>query len=137
MSRRLGEDDRATYARLVALLLPAAHGMPDGCAVGVAQSGLDTVLKLRPELAGDLLRALRLFAQDESLGALQEDAEAWHAARLCAYGAYYLAPEVQAILRYSGQAAQPIDGQAPPDCLAEGLLDPVRARGPIWTRVAG
>lgn len=132
MSRRLSEEQLDAYRRLVALLLPAAHGMPDGLSVGVATSGLETVLKLRPELAPDLLRALRLFASD-GLPALEADDDAWHAARIFAYAAYYLAPEVQAILRYTGQIAQPFDADEAPGWLASGLLDPVRARGPIWT----
>ena len=137
MSRRLTEQDRATYARIVTAILPAAHGMPDGNAVGVAQGGLDGVLKLRPELAPDLLRGIRLSGEGADLAALQADEEAWHAVRICAYGAYYLTPEVQAILHYSGQAAQPFEPDETPDFIASGLLDPVRARGSIWTGAKG
>lgn len=133
MSRRLSEDQLASYRQLVVLLLPAAHSMPDGLSVGVAASGIDEVLKLRPELAVDLLRGIRLFEQGGDLAALQADEEAWHAVRLCAFGAYYLAPEVQGLLGYTGQIAQPFDPDETPEWLASGLLDPVRSRGPIWT----
>lgn len=133
MSRRFAEEDHAAYARLVEVLLPAAHGMPAGNATGVAEGGLDAVLKLRPEIAGDLLRGIRLFGASGDLAALQADAEAWHAVRLCAYGAYYTTPAVQAILHYSGQSAQPFDPEATAEYLADGLLAPVISRGPIWT----
>lgn len=132
MNRRFAEEDHVTYARLVDVLLPAAHGMPAGNATGVAEGGLDAVLKLRPEIAGDLLRGIRLFAVHGDLAVLQADAEAWYAVRLCAYGAYYTTPEVQAILRYSGQAAQPFDPDTTTEYLADGLLAPVINRGPIW-----
>ena len=132
MSRRFSDQDLTIWRALVAVLLPPAHTMPGGQEVGVADGGLDQVVKLRPDIVPDLLRGLRLFAAQGNLEALQEDMEAWHAVRLAAFGAYYTAPEVQAILRYTGQAAQPIDPDETPDWMARGLLDPVKARGPIW-----
>jgi hypothetical protein len=135
MSSRIPEADRQAFARIVDILLPAAHGMPAGQAVGVAAEGLDKVIRLRPDIVPDLLRGIRLFAQASALDPLQVDAEAWHAVRLAAYGAYYTTAPVQAILRYTGQISQPFDPDETPAYLTDGALRPVIERGPIWTKV--
>ena len=45
-------------------------------------------------------------------------------------GAYFLNPAIRAAIGYPGLEARPIDPDAAPDYLDDGLLDSVIARGP-------
>lgn len=132
MSGRFSPEQRAAYAALVEILLPAAHDLPSGRQADVAGAGLDRVVRLRPDMVPNLLRAIRLFEADASLAALQGDAEAWHAARLAAFSAYFLAPAVMERLGYAGQSSHPLDADRMPQYLADGSLAQVIDRGPIW-----
>jgi hypothetical protein len=132
MSGRFSGDQRAAYARLADILLPAAHGLPSGSDADVAGAGLDRVIRLRPDIVADLLRAIRLFEADAGLAALQADAEVWRAARLAAFSAYFLAPAVMERLGYTGQGSHPFDAGQVPEYLSNGSLAQVTDRGPIW-----
>jgi hypothetical protein len=132
MSGRFSGEQRAAYARLADILLPAAHGLPSGSEADVAGVGLDRVVRLRPDIVADLLRAIRLFEADAGLAALQADAEAWRAARLAAFSAYFLASAVMERLGYTGQGSHPIADEELPQYLSDGSLAQVIDRGPIW-----
>lgn len=131
MSSRFSDQDRAQYRDLVAILLPAAHGLPAGNEVDVAGAGLDRVARLRPEIVGDVLRGIRLFGSG-GLAAVQADADAWRAVRLAAFAAYFLAPAVMEKLGYAGQKSHPFDPDVTPDYVLDGSLQRVIDRGPIW-----
>jgi hypothetical protein len=136
VSGRIDGPDRDVYRRLVEVILPAAAGMPSGNAVGVADDGLDRVLEVRPDIVGDMLRALRI-ARDASAADVVEslqktDAEGWAALRTAAFGAYYTSSSVQAAIGYTGQLASPFDPDVEPAYLIDGKIDAVLARGPIW-----
>ena len=47
-------------------------------------------------------------------------------------GAYFLNPAMREAIGYPGVEARPIDPDAPPDYLEDGLLDSVIARGPVY-----
>ena len=47
-------------------------------------------------------------------------------------GAYFLNPAIRAAIGYPGLEARPIDPDAPPDYLADGLLDSVISRGAVY-----
>lgn len=133
MSGRFSDPDRQQFRAIVALLLPAAHGLPAGNDVDVADAGLDRVARLRPDLVGEVIRGIRLASPDGNLAPLQADAAAWHAVRLAAFGAYFLAEPVMEKLGYRGQRALPFDADATPDYILDGSLQTVIDRGPIWT----
>ena len=136
MSGRISAEDRATYRGLVEVLLPAAAGMPSGVEVGVADAGLNRVLSVRADLAAELLEALSQARGKEAGTAVkllqEENGVAWHALRLVAFGAYYLAPPVQRRLGYTGQPASPYDPDKTPSFVETGLIDAVVARGRLW-----
>ena len=48
--------------------------------------------------------------------------------------AYFLNPAMREAIGYPGLEARPIDPDAAPDYLADGLLDSVVARGPVYRR---
>jgi hypothetical protein len=133
---RLSPADRAIYRALADALVPAFGALPAASRVGVADDGVDRVLGWRPDIAGDLLRAVaksRSLPPDDALAALErDDPEALKALRLAVLGAYYLDRGVMEVLGYGGQPSRPVQDGETPDFLNSPLLAPVIARGAIW-----
>lgn len=115
-------------------LIPAAHGMPSAASV-VDERRVAFVLDARPDLEDPLRRALRPelgSAIDARLRALETDSEALGALQLVIVAAYYTDVDVRRRIGYPGQVARPVDPLAFPEYVAEGLIDGVVERGPIW-----
>lgn len=131
MSRDIGAENRNVLRALADTLVPAGNGMPSASEVGVADSGLDEVLNIRPDIFGDLFRALKFAGNTEPAAALDslasQDPEGWNALRLAVLGAYYNAPAVQEKIGYAGQPSMPADPDAVPPYLAS--LQRVKDRG--------
>src|SRR5690554_1016110 len=70
MSRDIGTENRAVLRILADILVPAGDGMPSASEAGVAESGIDEVLNIRPDLYGDLSRVLRSAQNVEPADAL-------------------------------------------------------------------
>jgi hypothetical protein len=117
-------------------LIPAGDGMPAASAVGVADAQLDLVLHARPDLGRHLGRALALtdgMAPAEALAALAGLDPTAHGALLEAVaGGYYAHPQVRELLGYAGQQPVPVRPEDYPEYLAEGLLEHVVERGPVY-----
>jgi hypothetical protein len=127
---------RATLAALADVLVPAAEGMPSASEAGVAETWIDRALAARPDLV-EPLRALLAAAEGAEAGpfvaALQsDDPAAFDVLTVSVVGAYYMNPEIQRLLGYTGQQARTIDVFELPAYLEEGLLDEVLARGPTY-----
>ena len=60
------------------------------------------------------------------------DPEAHDALALAVVAGYYLHPDVRRLLGYPGQQGQPVGVEAYPDYAAEGLLERVYERGPVY-----
>jgi hypothetical protein len=58
---------RATFAALADVLVPAAEGMPAASAVDIAGAGLDRVLRARPDLEAPLSRILAIGVVGEAM----------------------------------------------------------------------
>ncbi|EWM13350.1 hypothetical protein [Kutzneria sp. 744] len=116
-------------------LIPAGDGMPAASAVGVADSQLDLVLAVRPDLARALNRAWALAGQYEPVPALRLladlDPRAHQAVLEIVSGGYYTSTLVKRLLNYTGQQPVPVRPEDYPAYLAEGLLDRVVDRGPV------
>ena len=135
-------DDRieVDVVRLVALgdvMLPAVHGMPAVSEVKAVESYLAQVLDWRHDLREPLARAVAALDPSsftvERLATLHEEDEAAYVALTTAVAAcYYLSPVVRELIGYPGQVAKTYDPYAYTEWVAEGLLDPVVERGPIW-----
>ena len=128
------KEQRAVLAALADVLIPAGEGFPSASQAGVAQEGLDYVLNCRPELLAGLrklLEAARGRVPAEFMCELEKnDPTAFSMLTDLVPGAYFLNPAVREKLGYGGQTAQPINPD--PDYLAEGLLQSVIERGPIY-----
>lgn len=144
-AKHFDQHDRDLLAALADVLIPAeesadgARGMPSASQAGAARDGLDQVLAARPDLADglrDLLARARGRAAAEVVAELREgDAAAFGVLAEVAAGAYFMNPEVQRGIGYTGQGPRPIDPRA--DYMEDGLLEAVIRRGPIYRPTPG
>jgi hypothetical protein len=133
---RLTAELRTVFRHLADVLVPAHGRMPAASAVGAHEGLLDDVIKHRPDIRGDLFRALTTAqGQDPRAAAnnlLRRDAAAFNALGLAVSGAYYMSPRVRELLGYPGQESVSYDPYATPNYLTDGMLERVVARGPIY-----
>jgi hypothetical protein len=128
--------DRRTLAALADVLIPAADGMPAASEAGAAGEWLDEVLRVRGDLEAplhsllDRARGVDPAAEVERLE--REEPDAFEALATAVAGAYFLNPEVRALIGYPGQQRRPIEPEDPPDYEQDGLLASVVERGPIF-----
>jgi len=132
----LGDEQRATLARLGDELIPAADGMPSASAAGVAGPWLDEVLRLRPDFRLPLAAVLDRFASidaDVAIANLQAyDPNGFFVLTEVVAGGYFLNSLVRDAVGYPGQESVPMVAEDPPDYEQDGLLASVVARGPIY-----
>ena len=136
MSTKLDDASRRTFLAIADVLIPEAEGMPKASQVGVGGEILDRVLALRPDLREGFLRGLRAAAGKlpaEAAEALnRDDPAALGAIGLAASAAYYMSPQVRALIGYPGQENRPGDPDETPEYVANGMLQQVIDRGPIF-----
>jgi hypothetical protein len=127
---------RTRLAQIADGLIPGTEAMPAPSDLGIAGRQLDAVLASRPDLADDLARALHAAEEGDAIAWLVQLAAsdpAAHAALVTAIVAgYYLHPEVQRRLGYPGQVGEEVRADSYPDYAADGLLERVYERGPIY-----
>ena len=129
----LSEQRRAQLGAIADELIPAGSGMPSASEAGVGGQYLDEVLAARPDLAEPLEAALAsVEGADDPIGALRGDAGAWGVITAVVPAAYFLNPDMRAAIGYPGLEARPIDPDAAPDYLDDGLLDSVVSRGSVY-----
>ncbi len=130
----ISDERRATFAKLADLLIPAAEGMPSATQAGADGAALDRVAELRHDKRAAFFRGLDRAAGQDPAAALEtlnhDDPEAMGAIGLFASAAYYLQPEVRALVGYPGQENRPVEPDAEPD--HADLLQAVIDRGPIY-----
>jgi hypothetical protein len=134
-------EQRARFGELADELIPAGSGMPSATQAGAHELGLDAVLRARPDL-GPLLEAAlaaveTLPAADAVAHLRDREPDGWAVLTAVVPGAYFLRPDVNAALGYEGQRALPVDAGDPPDYERDGLLDSVKARGPVYRPTPG
>ncbi|GAB3360166.1 hypothetical protein [Amycolatopsis echigonensis] len=114
-------------------LIPAVGPMPSAAAAGIDSGQLDVVLRARPDLLPDLLRAWTSTTGLPAGAALKHlrelDDAGYQAVLLAAAGSYYTNREVRELLGYTGQ--QPRTVQIAED-IDEDLLLRVVERGPLY-----
>jgi hypothetical protein len=131
----ISDSRRAQLGAIADQLIPAGSGMPSASEAGVSGQFLDEVLAARPDLAAPLDAALASvdgLPGDEALASLRADPDGWGVLTAVVPAAYFLNPAMRAAIGYPGLEARPIDPDAAPDYLADGLLDSVVARGPVY-----
>ena len=133
--------DVGRLEQLADIMLPAAHGMPSASEVRAVDSYLDEVLEWRDDLSQPLVEALAAldpatFTVERLSAFLSENEDAYTALTTVVAACYYLSPVVRDRIGYPGQVAKTYDPFAYTEWVAEGLLDPVVERGPIWRKVS-
>jgi hypothetical protein len=128
--------NRELLGALADQLIPAGSGMPSASEAGVSGEYLDAVLAARPDLAAPLERALESvegMTPGEAIAKLRDtDPEGWGVLTTVVPGGYFLNPAIRSAIGYPGIEERPIDPDAPPDYLQDGLLGSVVARGPVY-----
>lgn len=136
MSNKLDDALRGTFLALADALIPEAEGMPAASRVGVGGDILERMLALRPDLRDAFMRGLRAAAGKPAAEAAQalnrDDQAALGAIGLVAAAGYYMSPKVRALIGYPGQESRPADPDATPEYVANGMLQQVIDRGPIF-----
>jgi hypothetical protein len=129
-------DARARLAALADALIPAGDGMPSASEAGVAGEWLDAVLAAEPGFGPALAAVLAGADVADAAGELRRiettDPDGWGTLTTVVAGAYFLNPAIAAQVGYPGRRAIPVDVDASPDWLEDGLLDSVKSRGPIY-----
>lgn len=133
----VSDETRRIFAGIADVLIPDAEGMPAASAVDVQGDMLDHILGLRPDLRDNFMRgieAARGRDAEEAAQALNEsDPAALTAIGLVASAGYYMMPKVRDLIGYPGQESRPeADPDATPDYVANGMLQQVIDRGPIF-----
>jgi hypothetical protein len=130
----LSPDDRGMFARLADVLIPTGSGMPSASQADVASRWLDRVLAARPDLEQPLRRALEVARGRDPIEAIAglraNDPAAFGVLAEIVPAAYFMNPDVQRAIGYSGQGPRPIDPR--PDYAEHDLLGSVIRRGPIY-----
>ena len=110
--------------------------MPSASEAGVAGEWLDAVLAAEPGFGPALAAVLADADVADAAGELRRiettDPDGWGTLTTVVAGAYFLNPAIAERVGYPGRRAIPIDAEADPDWLADGLLDSVKSRGPVY-----
>lgn len=128
---------RKTFAAIADVLIPNAEGMPSASEMDVHGDMLDHILSLRPDLRENFLRGLTKAGGRDATEAANDlnrnDAAALTAIGLVASAGYYMTPRVRELIGYPGQQSRPeTDPDAVPEYVANGMLQQVIDRGPIF-----
>lgn len=127
---------RARLAQVADGLIPGTDAMPAPSSLDIGGTQLDVVLVSRPELADDLARALQADPGDDAIAWVEQLADSDPAAHdalvTTVVAGYYLHPEVQRRLGYTGQVGEEVRADGYPDYVDDGLLERVYERGPIY-----
>lgn len=136
MSSKLEDTLRRTFLAIADVLIPETEGMPAASQVGVGGDILDRMLALRPDLREGFIRGLRAAAGKPPIEAAEtlnrDDPTALGAIGLVASAGYYMSPQVRALIGYPGQESRPADPDVTPEYVANGMLQQVIDRGPIF-----
>jgi hypothetical protein len=129
---------RAVFERLASHMFSDSARMPAPSDVDIAGTGLDRVLRARPDLVGSLraILARPVSTPSHFLDGLRlNEPDSFELLVTSIAAAYYLSPQVRRALQYAGQEALEISRNELPEFIAEDLLDPVIARGRLyrWT----
>jgi hypothetical protein len=131
----LTDAQRAQLGAIADQLIPAGGGMPSASEAGVSGQYLDEVLTSLPDLGDALdtaLAAVDGLDPAEAIAVLRQDPAGWGVLTAVVPGAYFMNPAIRAAIGYPGLERRPIDPTAEPDYLADGLLDSVVSRGPVY-----
>lgn len=135
------DEQRTALGWLADVIIPNAEGMPSATEVGVHEKLIDRVLQVRDDLAPAVFGAIAdgagLAPRDAVFALRATDYAMFSQLVLALRGAYYMSPEVRQLLGYEGGKARPAPYEASATQLADGILDPVLERGPVYREAPG
>lgn len=126
----------ADHWKVIDLMLPGSGGIPPARHVAAYVGVLNTALSMCTQAQRDSVAEVVEYAG--STGQLSfSDLVAWNApaaeqANYVFTSAYYMCAEVREALGFPGQVRAPIKEAGPDQQVDDDLLEPVRARGPIY-----
>jgi hypothetical protein len=130
------DEQRATFAVLADVLVPATEKMPAASEVDVSGAGLDRVLRARPDLEAPLARVLADGPGTDPAARLRDvqrdDPAGFEALALAATGGYYTDARVRDLIGYPGQTYDATRVKTPDIDISDPMLQRVVARGPIY-----
>lgn len=135
-------EQRARFAAMADVLIPAYEQMPAASAVDVAGPFLDKAIAAREDLVEPLMRGLETQSAApaaEGIARLYaDDQEAFDAIATLASGAYYMIPAIRELIGYPGQESiSASDPYETPSYVLDGSLLRVFERGPIYVPSPG
>lgn len=129
----LTQDQIVIYSAVADVLIPSAIGMPSASEANVPETWINNALGYRPDLVPHFTRALEACKGKEPQVALVDlnatDTEAFDALGVLTSGAYFLNPDVKALLGYPGQI--PVPAQDDTETYLD-LLENVVDRGAVF-----
>ena len=131
MNAAMDDEQRARFAGLADVLIPEAEGMPSASKAEVASHWIDVALSFRPDLRAAFLEALA-YAGDRATAVCDlshDHPAAFEALGTLTAGAYFLNPDVRALVGYPGQTIADFTDEVP---LYAELLEHVDDRGFIY-----
>lgn len=132
----LTDAQREAVYVLADTLIPEHASAPSADQAGVAAEFIDEVLSLRDDLVPGFLaildRATTAEPREFCEALRVDEPEAFSLLTFVIAGAYLLSPKARNWLHYKGQVGEPQDGSPQQEYGPGGLLDVVRARGPIY-----
>jgi hypothetical protein len=142
--RSLTDDESATLLRIADCLIPAAGPNPKASDAEDYAAYLQLALAARSDVFDSVLAAVHTLADvaDRDLwDALKtmwaEDKFTFDPLSAIVAGAYFMTPQVKALIGYPGQHRDPAGLEDAADELETGILDPVIERGPIYVSAVG
>jgi hypothetical protein len=133
------QEQRDLLAALADVLIPRSDNMPSASQADIAGRWLDTVLTARPDLASGLnhllVKASGCCPENFIAELRTNDPAAFGVLAEVVTGAYFLNPNVQQLVGYTGQGPRPIDPH--PDYEVDDLLASVIRRGPVYRPTPG
>jgi hypothetical protein len=142
--RPVSADELAVLLRVADCLIPASGPNPKPSDVAEYVPYLNVALAARSDVfdrlmaAVDELAAVSAGAMWERLKRMwAEDTDTFDPLSSVVAGAYFMTPEVKALIGYPGQHRDTAPLEQAADELGDGLLDPVIERGSIYVSAAG
>jgi hypothetical protein len=130
----LSDSQRIRLEQLADVLIPAGDGMPAASRAEVGRSGVDWVVRARPDLETplrELLIASASHSPEDFVRRMAEHHPRWYGALTeLVPAAYFYHEQVREALGYHGQGPRPLEAALSEE--DESLLEAVRRRGPIY-----
>ncbi|WP_425409893.1 hypothetical protein [Hyphococcus sp.] len=138
-AQSLTGNQRSRIAEIADILMPPGDTLPAPSEVDISGIWIDSALNAAPGMRGVLDSVLEMQGSADAIVKELRDRspEMFMAFSFFLAGAYFMHPQVRNALGYEGQAIEEnpvLEGEAE-FFLEDGLLEPVKSRGPIYREI--